>query len=228
MTHRRLLRRLALGLAATSALALPASYAALRVRPRLASTPGDLPPQASVAPTTSAFAKQGPDQCGAYSTALGLSLLGHPALGPDMVQEISHAVQGSRSLSGTFPWAIRRAVRQRDLDDRACTARNLPRDQRLAALCSHLADNQPVVVLIESERGSQHYVLALGYSLTGVDIYDPNHDADPDHPDRTRDDNGPRPGNRTLDRDAFLDLWSRGGGAGLYTWWYLPLRTPQE
>ena len=35
----------------------------------------------------------------------------------------------------------------------------------------------PTLVLIESERGSQHYVLALGYGPGGLDLYDPNAEA---------------------------------------------------
>lgn len=223
--RRRRGARLAFLLVSPPALLVAALYAVLYLQPRHEPLPQGLPAAASVTSGTLAWPKQGKNQCGAYSLALALRLHGHAAEGADLVGVVSHRVSWSEALSGTLPWKIQGELSRLRLTREAYTASGHPAERRLAPVRAHLAAGAPVLLLVESERGSQHYVLALGYSAEGVDLYDPNFAPDPARPDQTLDDNGARPGNRTLSEAALLALWSRGGGAGLYRWWYLPVRS---
>lgn len=206
-------------------LLLGAIYGVLYLQPGREPLPADLPAAASVASGARSWPKQGRNECGAYSLAQALRVHGRAAEGADLVGVVSHRLSWSEALSGTLPWRIQAELARQGLTRQAFSAGAHPRERRLDCLRRHLAAGAPVLFLVESERGSQHYVLALGYSAAGVDLYDPNFAPDPAQPERTLDDNGARPGNRTLSEEDLLDLWSRGGGAGLYRWWYLPVRS---
>lgn len=172
-----------------------------------------------------AYPKQGPDQCGAYSLALALHLRDGGPLDPAaLVARVSHEVPGSRALSGTLPSNIAAELARRGFRDQAFTAGRLPKEQRLSALKQALSEGHPTLVLIESERGIQHYIVALGYRQGSIDIYDPNFEADVARPGFTKDQNQNRPGNRSLSEEAFYEAWSKGGTLGLYRWWFLPVR----
>ncbi|HBP17591.1 MAG TPA: hypothetical protein DEA08_07350 [Planctomycetes bacterium] len=217
--------RIAFLLLSAPTLLVAALYAVLYLQPGHEPTPGALPAAASVTSAALAWPKQGKNQCGAYSLALALRVYGHEAEGADLVDVVSHRLSWSEALSGTLPWKIQGELSRRRLTRETFTAAGHPAQDRLGPVRAHLAAGAPVLLLIESERGSQHYVLALGYSSAGLDLYDPNFTPDPARPEVTLDDNGERPGNRTLSEARVLELWSRGGGGGLYRWWYLPVRS---
>jgi hypothetical protein len=228
LTDRSRRRRRRLGLAAAAALgALAAAWVALFVSPEAEAAPAPASlPAAAVVPGAAALPlpKQTPSRCGVYALAVALAARTGDRAAPEALgAALSHDVPLFDGLSGTFPWRIVEEARRRGLDARGCTARGAPPAERIACLRRHIAAGRPVIVLIESERRSQHYVLALGYGPGAVDIYDPAAPADPADPARTLDLNGPRPGNRTLSDAVLADDWSRGGVVGLFTWWYLPL-----
>jgi len=209
-------------------LLVVALYVVLYLQPGREPLPADLPESASVGSGALAWPKQGKNECGAYSLALALRVRGRAAKGADLVGVVSHRLSWSEALSGTLPWKIQAELARQGLTRQAFSAGAHPRERRLDSLRAHLAQGAPVLFLVRSERGSQHYVLALGYSPEGVDLYDPNFAPDPERPARTLDDNGARPGNRTLSDEALLGLWSGGGGGGLYRWWYLPVYPRRE
>ncbi len=181
-----------------------------------------LPASAAIPDSLAPHPKQGPDECGAYSLAYGLSLCAEEADPRTLVEEITD-VAAVRMLSGTRPWKLQAALTARGFLDTGYSAAHVPAARRLELPLAHVAAGRPTLCLIESERGIQHYVLLLGYGPAGVDIYDPNAEVSPVDPARTVDANGPRSGNRTLPRADFTALWERGGALGLYRWWYLPL-----
>ena len=205
------------------ALLLGALYAVLYLQPQREALPAELPAGAGVTSGALSWPKQGKNECGAYSLALALRLSGREAEGADLVEVVSHRLSWSEALSGTLPWKIQSELARQGLTRQTFSAAGHPRERRLDLLRRHLAAGAPVLFLVESERGSQHYVLAVGYSPEGIDLYDPNFTRDPARSERTLDDNGARPGNRTLSEEALLGLWSGGGGGGLYRWWYLPV-----
>ncbi len=222
-------RRVATLAAATVGISLGGAWAALwsAARPEHLPLPGQLPPAAAVR-CQGPFPKQGPDECGAYSLAVGLRAIGAASPSPrEMVARVSHTVPGCSSLSGTLPWRLGDELERRGLGGAQRTAFDHPPERRLDALRQHLAVGRPVLVLIESERGTQHYVLVVGYGPHGFDLYDPNAAAAPDQARRTVDANGRRPGNRTLSAAELTERWSRGGSLGLFGWWYLPIGSAQ-
>lgn len=168
-------------------------------------------------------AKQTENHCGAYSLAFALGAAGVTATGAELVPRVSHEVSWSETLTGTMPWKIREEALRRGVPAREWTARALAPEERLVAVKRHISRNRAVVLLIESERRSQHFVLAVGYAADGVRLYDPNFEVAKGDPSLTRDANGEEPGNRTLPDETLLAMWAKGGIAGLYTWWYLPI-----
>lgn len=170
------------------------------------------------------FAKQGENQCGAYSLAEGLRLRGVSVTGAELVPRVAHEISWSETLSGTMPWKVIEEARARGVLADGYTARGVAPERRLDVLRFHLRQGRPVILLLESERRSQHFVLLVGYGTDGFFEYDPNFTADPKDPTRTVDENGEAlPGNRTLSPERLLEMWGKGGIAGLYTWWYVPL-----
>jgi hypothetical protein len=182
-----------------------------------------LPAQAQVQWADPPMFKQGEDECGPYSLDLAIRVCGQRARAQDLVDELKLTVPGIRALTGTPPWRLRDALCQRGLSAGACSARAHPKGQELRALEEHLSLGSPVLVLIQSPRGFQHWVVALGYGPDSIDFYDPGHDAEPENPDQTKDENGPRPGNLSWSKELFREHWSRGGAIGLYHWYYIPL-----
>jgi hypothetical protein len=171
------------------------------------------------------FPKQGPNECGAYSAAVALELSGLPAPSPRaMVAEISDLFAASEALSGTRPWRLCEALSQRGFRAEGAAADHLEGDARLDLLRSEIAAQRPVIALVESDRGAEHYVVVVGYRPGQVDLYDPNVAADPSRPGVTGDLNGALPGNRSESSARFAARWGRGGMLGLYRFWYLPLR----
>jgi hypothetical protein len=218
----RLAKRAAAGVGLLALVALATAYGVLRTDPLLEPLPAaPLPAAASVAAIPSSMPKQAPNQCGAYSLAFALRTHGEAADPKALAALVWHDAAFD-ALSGTLPWRIEAQLEQRGLTSQACSARAAPRERRLDLLRAHLAAGTPVILLIESERGMQHYVVALGYAAADVHIYDPNAEA-ADDPASTRDQNGTLPGNLSVPADTLLAQWERGGGGGLYTWWYLPV-----
>jgi len=206
---------------------LPLGWLALRIDGATAESLAPLTVSRGAVAATSPFPKQGPNECGAYSLALGIRLASGQAVEPQsLVRKLSNKLAWSEGLSGTLPWSLVGEARRRGLANRAYSALNVEPARRLDSLRLHLAKGRPVVLLIESERGFQHYVLALGFGPDRIDLYDPNFGADPKASATTLDSNGLRPGNRSLSASELTDLWSRGGLLGLFGWWYLPLRGP--
>jgi hypothetical protein len=217
-------------LAVTAALALlvvltlAGVYLSLRASFESEPSPEGLPPAATATGLLDVFPKQGPNQCGAYSLAFAMRARGEDDVDPaGMVDRVSHRVSWSEALSGTLPWKLSAELEARGFSGRQLTASGLSTDRRLDLLRGHLAEGAPVLVLIESERRTQHYVLVVGYAADRIDVYDPNAEADAERPEQTRDLNGGLPGNLSLDPATFADQWSRGGGGGLYRWWYVPI-----
>jgi len=192
----------------------------------VAASTAPLPPAAAV-PGASAerYPKQGESQCGAYSLAEGLRVLtGATVTGAELVPVVMQQFSWSDTLTGTMPWKIAEEARRRGIPAVEHTARAADPGARLDVLRRHLAAGRPVVLLYESERGSQHFVLAVGYTSEGFQLYDPNFRVPISDMSKTVDENGPEVvGNRTMPSDELLTRWSKGGIAGLYTWWYVPL-----
>jgi predicted double-glycine peptidase len=196
--------------------------------PAVEGLPGLLAKQAQIKELSKLklFPKQGKNECGAYSVSLGFQLKTGVAVDPKaMVGKVSQQLSWSEALSGTLPWKLQEEAKKRGLSDKCYTASKWTAEQRVELLKSHVVNNNPVVVLIESERGHQHYVLLVGFSEKTLYFYDPNIAATAATPDRTKDLNGPLPGNHSLSEAQFLTLWGQGGLIGLYKWWYLPIKT---
>lgn len=174
------------------------------------------------------FAKQGPDQSGALSLSLGLLICTEALIAaPQIASEITTEAPIQR-LSGSLPWRMVSFARKHKLATTAYSGRSMSNDKkRLELLKFHLTEDRPVIVLIESPRGIQHYVLVLGYHAGSIDLYDPNCQSSVKQSAKTIDDNGEFPGNTSYSETEFLQFWRRGGSAGLFTWWYLPLNRIQ-
>lgn len=171
------------------------------------------------------FPKQGPNECGAFSLSYGLKLvLNQPNAPKEMVSKVSHSFSWSEGLSGTVPWKITKEAGANGLQSRHYSALSELPEQRLALLCQHIDEQSPVLVLINSDRGIQHYILVVGFDEDAIHIYDPNLEADKDDPERTIDQNGAKAGNRSYSWGRFQEVWGQGGMIGLYRWWYLPLK----
>lgn len=171
------------------------------------------------------FPKQGPNECGAFSLSYGLKLTLSKENAPkDMVSKVSHNISWSEGLSGTVPWKITTEAGENGLSPNHYSAASHPPEKRLEILCQHVSQQTPVIALINSDRNIQHYILVVGYDEESIHIYDPNIEADAKVKERTIDQNGSAPGNRTYTRARFQEVWGQGGMLGLYTWWYLPLK----
>ncbi|MDF1667017.1 MAG: papain-like cysteine protease family protein [Planctomycetota bacterium] len=171
------------------------------------------------------FPKQGPNECGAFSLSYGLKLVLNQENNPkDMVGKVSHSVAWSEGLSGTVPWKITAEAAAQGLQAQQYSALSHPPDQRLGLLCHHVSEQSPVIVLINSDRGVQHYILVVGFDEESIHIYDPAIDAEKGIGDKTADQNGSKAGNRSYTRARFQEVWGQGGMVGLYRWWYLPLK----
>jgi len=220
--------------AVVSLLGLSYLYAVHRFAVRAEGLPTAVAPrEASVEGASGAVAwpKQTEEHCGSYAlaAAIGLATGGREApAGEALAPVVSHEVSWSARLSGTLPWRITGVAARRGLLGAAYTARAAPQDRRLDLLKAHIAAGRPTIVLYESERATQHYVVVVGYGPGAVHLYDPNWLPSPQDARRTEDGNGAAPGNVTLGDDLFLARWARGGIAGLYTWWYFPVGVKPE
>lgn len=175
------------------------------------------------------FPKQGPNECGAFSLSYGLKLVLNKENQPkEMVGKVSHSFAWSEGLSGTVPWKITKEAEANGLQSLHYSALSTPPEQRLELLCQHIVEQSPVVTLINSDRGIQHYILVVGFDEENIHIYDPNIEADQENPQQTVDQNGSKAGNRTYTRARFREVWGEGGMVGLYRWWYLPLKMSAE
>jgi hypothetical protein len=203
-------------------LALAGAWLALFLQPGTEPAPSSLP-VASAVELPGELPKQGPNECGAYSLALGLRAHGVEADPVALVERVSQQFAWSDGLSGTLPWRILEVLAEQGLGGTEFTARGVDPALRLDLVRAHLAQGRPVIVLIESERGSQHYVLAVGFREGELDLYDPNAEAVEERPNLTQDQNGARPGNRSVPTGDFLEYWGEGGLLGLYGWWYVPV-----
>ncbi len=197
-------------------------YSSVRYEPLPDTLPAEAWPPGFAALTE--FPAQGPNQCGAYSLALALhGLTGQEPDRSALVNELVEVVSWSEALTGARPWTLVDAVRTRQLGEQGCSASDVPEARRLDLVRKHLAAGRPVILLLESARGIQHYVLALGYYPGHVALYDPAADRTAAPDGQTLDLNGTLAGNRSLTEGQLLALWARGGALGLFRWWYLPV-----
>ena len=219
---RRLLQLL-LGLLLLALLVVAGLWLFLRLSLGQEPGPVRMPLGSAAIPCPGPFPRQGANECGAYSLAFGIASVTGREIDPEaVVARVTNKVFWSEAASDTLPRDIVAEARREGLSGEDWSAASGTPELRRLRLAGHLRAGRPCMVLIESDRGIQHYVLVVGIDGREVHLYDPN--ADPSQSDElTPDLNEERPGNRSLSHARFEEVWSAGGVLGLYRYWYFPL-----
>ena len=140
------------------------------------------------------FEKQGKNQCAAYSTAFVLRNSGLQAKGIEVYRKIPFKIP----ISGyVLPKGVMTYLESQGLKPMIYKG-------NLSSLKARLIEGDaPVIVLVGNGLFWQHYMTLVGFDDDKGELYffDSN---------KANDENVELPGNRTMTRDYFLQMWSNG------------------
>lgn len=122
----------------------------------------------------------------------------------------------------TLPWGLEKQLKMQGISIEKPQFNLLADDEKIAFLQQSISLGKPIIILGERED-YEHYITLLGFNAATDQyyIYDSLQSASPDQPSMTTDDNGPLPGNATLNSSELLDFWRGGGMYGLWEWYGL-------
>ncbi len=127
----------------------------------------------------------------------------------------------------THPRALESLIQKQGVATQVFDAGSLNDEEKIRFLQQQISAGSPVILLTYM-YDYQHYITLLGYDAAqgAFSIYDPVFTRG--ETGMTVDENGALPGNRTIANDRLLTDWSRGGIAGLYTWYALGIASAAD
>lgn len=163
--------------------------------------------------------RQGRNQCGPYSARAVIYLITGKIVSPNEINRRT----GWRMENGmTFPWGIEGVLEQYNVASDLVMKGSLSDDEKIQWLKSRLTIGKPIILLNLTTGNILHWFTIVGYTDQRFDVYDSYRPAGTS-PGQTIDENGLRPGNRSLTYKDLLHLWS-AGRYGPFAWVALEIK----
>lgn len=132
------------------------------------------------------FEKQGKSQCGGFSSAYIMRVLGKEITGDKCYSQLKYKFSNGYVL----PQALLDILKNNEIEARLFRG-------NLATLKTRLNENKPIIVLLGNSVRWQHYVTVVGYNKEIIYLYDSNKSTD-----------NSTGYNRTMTNEEFLKQWN--------------------
>lgn len=153
---------------------------------------GNIPSKYSISKLNS-FEIQSKSECSAFSAAYILRHFDREAKGSEIYKTMSYKLPASGYV---LPKGLLEFFQKENLNARLFRG-------NIDTLKIRVSEGTPVIVLVGNHIQWQHYMTVVGYNTGLKEIYFFNSR-------KEYDENGEKPGNRTLSEDDFLGLWNNG------------------
>lgn len=163
------------------------------------------------------------NDCGPYSIKAVLTIIKEKE---PSITEIKKNLKWRMKNNYSIPWGIEGLIKKHGITIKTPNAKKFTDKKKIILLKQHLAAQSPIIILIGTEKGYQHYITILGYDKTHFYIYDSALGKSKTNGMFTTDLNGKTTGNNSLTYEKLLRLWKAGGMYGFYQYYLLITLNP--